>query len=94
MGAPCAEIATVTRELERFKARSDDGRYETVVILYRRMISAATRADPKATIPGPKQARTLDGFTCNYLEEGLYEVLDHPKFPGVVVRRVFEGPQR
>ncbi|MEX2218600.1 MAG: hypothetical protein WD749_07540 [Phycisphaerales bacterium] len=82
----------MTREVERFKARSDDGRYETVVILYRRMISAATRDDPRAVMPGPRQARTLDGFACNYLDENLYEVLDHPKYPGLMVRRVKDGP--
>jgi len=43
------------REIERFDARSDDGEYETTIVIYQDFIDAGTRGSPNAVIPGMKE---------------------------------------
>lgn len=73
-----------TREVERFKARSADGKHETTIVVRQTMIDAGTQDDPHAVIPGLKEARTIDGRHCNYKGEGQFEVVGY----GIILTRV------
>ena len=54
-----------TREVERFGVRSDDGSYETVVVITQDFVDAGTLDEPSAVLPGMRHARTIDGLRCN-----------------------------
>ncbi len=77
-----------TRELERFVARSDDGAYETIIIVHQDFVDAAARGAPGAVVPGLKRARTVEGYACTTRDGQTFEVagdiLRHP----LTVRRV------
>ena len=73
-----------TREIKRFDARSDDGEYETTIIIYQDFIDAGTRGSPNAVIPGMKKARTIDGCACNRIDDDTFEIVP----TGVIVRRI------
>jgi len=75
-------------EVERFPARSEDGEYETTIIVFQSFIDTATRAHPGAVAPGLRKARTIDGHACNRRADGTFEVVGDPIHPGVVLRRV------
>lgn len=73
-------------EIERFKARSDDGKYETTVVIYQQMIPAGTRENPRAMISGMKEARTIDDDACTPKDDtgDLWGIVAQ----GIIVRRV------
>jgi hypothetical protein len=75
---------TELREIERFKAQSDDGAYETTIIVRQEFISAATRGNPGGVARGRKEARTIDGQTCNYTGGARVEIVG----TGEVLKRV------
>ncbi len=75
------------REIERFQAVSDDG-YETTIIVRQDFIHAATRENPNAVIPGQKEARTIDGFACNRVDDNTFKIITDPQRPDLIVRRV------
>jgi hypothetical protein len=77
-----------TREIERFDARSDDGSYETTIIVYQHFIDVGTRANPNAVAPGLKEARTIDGYACNFKDDDTFEVVNDPLHPAMIVRRM------
>lgn len=64
-----------TREVERFRARSDDGSYETVIVVTQDFVDAASLDDPEGALPGLKRARTIDGLHCNHLGNDRFRVL-------------------
>ena len=76
------------REIERFKARSADGAYETTIIVYQDFVDAGTRGNRDAVEPGRKKARTIEGYACNCLPDGTFEVVNDPRHPGVILHRV------
>ena len=79
------------RELERFVARSDDGQYECTIIVLLNLVPVPSNDDPNATRPGSRELKTETGFDCNDLGEDLFEIVNDPLHPGVIVRRVAEG---
>lgn len=53
-----------------------DGRGITHTLhVYQKQISAATRGDPTATIPGMKRIVTSDGDSVNWRGRGEYEIV-------------------
>ena len=72
------------REIERFAARSDDGAYETTIVVYQDLIDVQTRANPHARVPGLKDARTSEGHACNRIDDDTWEVVQL----GLIVRRI------
>ena len=80
-----------TVEVDRFKARSDDGKYKTEIVVYEDRIDARTHQKGEDTIgSGLLEAVTVDGFHCNHQGDGVFEVLD-PRALGVLVRRLPEA---
>jgi len=77
--------------VESFKARSDDGKYETTIVITRSVKDARSHDNPDAAIPGLKSALTVNGYRCNFIEDGVFKVVNDPRRPGVVVRRVTDG---
>lgn len=78
-----------TREIERFVARSDDGEYETTIIIYRDYIDAGSLQNPNTEIPGKlTEARTVDGYACNQLGDDRFEIVNDPPHPAMIVRRI------
>jgi hypothetical protein len=70
-------------EVERFRARSEEGNYETTIIIMQYMSPLG--------IPGLKEARTVEGYECVMLPGGRsFRVMTHPSSPRLVVRRVIE----
>jgi hypothetical protein len=80
--------ATGAQEIDRFHARSDDGEYETTIVVYRELIDMGTGAKPDAMIPGNKRARTLDGYPCSRINDDAFQIVDDPLHAGMIVRRV------
>lgn len=80
-----------TREIERFDARSDDGEYETTIIIYQNFIDVGTRENPNAVAPGLKEARTIDGYAVNVKGDDEFEIVNDPLHPGMIVRRIKQG---
>ena len=76
------------QEVERFTPRSDDGVYETTIIVYQRLIGVGSRRNPGGVAPGLKEARTIEGYACNRGSDGTFEVVSDLLHPGVVLRRV------
>jgi len=76
------------QEIERFEARSDDGAYETTIIIYQKIIDAGTMQNPHATILGLREAHTIDGSACNIIDDDTFEVVDDPLHPKIIVRRI------
>jgi len=77
----------VKRQIDRFPAVSDDG-HKTTIIILQEMIAVGTRDDPGATGPGMKEARTIDGYACSYVNDDSFEIVNDPRHMGVVVHRV------
>jgi len=74
------------REIDRFKAVSDDG-YETTIIVCQEFVDVGTRGNPDAVVPGLKKARTTDGFACNRIDGDTFQILNNPLRPDLIVRR-------
>lgn len=70
----------VTREIDRFKARSDDGTYATTIIVYRDFVDGH--------IPGMREARTVDGHACNRIDDNTFQIVRDPLLPHITVRRI------
>ncbi len=64
-----------------FTAADEDGR-EYQLQVYQNWISAATRADPAAVIPGMRRIVTEDGLSVNRLAKGEYQIVS----TGMVLR--------
>ena len=75
------------REIERFRARGENG-YETTIIILQRFHYVRTMSQPDALVPGMKTIRTEDGFACNFKDERTFEVVNDPLHPAQIVRRV------
>jgi hypothetical protein len=69
------------REIDRFPARSDDGSRKTTIVLFQYMVSTAVQAE---LMPGMKHAETVDGETCERLDDDTFRL----SATGVIVRRV------
>lgn len=79
------------RETDRFTARSDDGEYEVVICIFQDFIEANALDGSRSVIPARlKEIRTTDGYSCNYIDENTFEVLDasSPNPSPLIVRRV------
>lgn len=55
-------------------ARNTDGSVQATIIIGQALVLAATRDDPDAIIPGPKDARAINGEPFRRLGEGRFEV--------------------
>ena len=75
------------REVGRFRARSDDHTYETVIVEKQEMIEAANFDDPHAVVEGMITATTVKGRHCNWKAEGVYGVLES-NGQEIIVRRI------
>lgn len=71
-------------EVDRFRAKSADGSYETEVVITQDFINAASLDDPQGVLPGMMRARTIDGQACNRVDDDHYRVLGND----VIVERV------
>ena len=58
-----------------FRARGDDGREHTVLIVTE-YLREGTYDDPHAVVEGPKELRTADGAPLSRLRKGEYQLLD------------------
>lgn len=82
---------TELREVDRFLARSDDGAYETEIVVMREFLLVRSMESPGPRhIRGLKEARTIDGFACNCIDDDTFEVVNDSLHPNVIVRRVKE----
>jgi hypothetical protein len=84
----CNMAVKETREVDRFRAQSADGTYDTTIIIYQDFIDERTRPNPQAQISGLKEARTIDGYACNRKSDEEFEVVNDPFHPGMIVHRV------
>ena len=64
----------MTKKVEEFKARADDGRTFTIC-KYQPDILDGTLDDLKATLPGLPYFRTSDGAAVNERGNGIYEIV-------------------
>lgn len=76
------------REIERFNAVSDDGSYETTLIIYQDYIDAGTRGNPNAVVSGLMEVLTIDGLTCIHVDDDTFEVVNEQLRPQLIVRRI------
>jgi hypothetical protein len=77
-----------TREIERFDARSNNGEYETTIIVYQDFIDAGTMQDPNAVVLGMKEARTPDGYGVNVKGDDEHEIVNDPLHPAMIVQKI------
>ena len=77
-----------TRLVDRFQARSEDGTYQTTILISQDFLDAGSFDNPNATIPGLKTVRTADGYSCNVKGDDTFEVVNHPFRPSILLRRV------
>ncbi|MFH1745487.1 MAG: hypothetical protein ABIG44_00420 [Planctomycetota bacterium] len=71
------------REIDRLVVRSDDGSYETTIVVYQDFINAAG-----TMVPGLKAAKTIDGHACNFKGDDEFEIVNDPHHPAMIVRRI------
>ena len=64
----------MTRKVEEFKARAEDGRTFTI-FKYQPHVPAHTLDDPDDTIPGLPYLQTAAGRTVNRCGNGTYEIV-------------------
>lgn len=74
------------KEIERFPVMGDDGIPTTIVIMQTfTKISMFQRDDE--TVPGMKEALTLEGQPCNQINEDEFVILGDGVHPDKTVRR-------
>ena len=73
------------QESERFQAVSDDGGYETTIVVSQTYVDVSSRSG-SSEIPAGKEARTIDGLACNIRDDGTIEIVN-PFGPSRIVRR-------
>jgi hypothetical protein len=78
---------SVLREIDRFLARSEDGKHEVEIVIRQMEVDVASRADPTGIGRGMKEARTAEGGRCDCVDEDTF-LLKGPPHSGVIVKRV------
>ena len=64
--------------VQTFEAVDDQGTTHTLLV-YQPQVSAATRDNATATIPGMKRITTVDGLSVNRRAKGEYEIVQTGK---------------
>lgn len=77
------------REIDRVPVVGEDGR-ETDVIIYQEFHATHTFGST-GTTSGLKDARTIEGYACNVIDEDTFEVVADPLRPAERLRRVGAG---
>lgn len=75
-------------EIDRFDVRSEDGKYATTIVVLQDFITAGTWNDPNAILPGLKEARTIEGFACNRIDDNTFEIVTDLRHPKMIVKRI------
>lgn len=76
------------REIDRFVARSDDGAYETTIIVYQEIIADTAFGPRHVALPSTADYRTIDDYDVNVKGNDEFEIVNDPLHPAMIVRRV------
>lgn len=79
-------MSKVTREVDRFPAKTDDG-FETTIIVDQDFLKADT-LDGNGFVPGMKTAKTIDGYFCNRKDDDTFEMVGTFRRGSNILRRV------
>ncbi|HVP11926.1 MAG TPA: hypothetical protein VMV94_12160 [Phycisphaerae bacterium] len=78
-----------TRESERFEAITDDGSYQTTIVVLQDFIETRTLDGHHDLIPEKNlRFETIGGFVCNRLDDDRFQIVNAPLHSGCILRRV------
>ena len=63
------------KEIDQFEVISEAGKEYTMTV-YQEYINVSSHDDPNATIPGHKQAHTLEGYHVNFIDNNTFKIVE------------------